>query len=89
MQPTNHIGQETVQLLRVSDVARRLSVSHGQAYRLINLGYLPAVAIGPRCLRVPEAAILALIARAWPAEPSASVTAGRQAEPRRHTGNRA
>jgi len=44
---------ESTQLLKVGDVARRLRLSRGTAYRLIQKGLIPSVRVG-RSLRVDE-----------------------------------
>jgi excisionase family DNA binding protein len=51
-------------LLRIPDVAAKLSVSRSEVYRLIALGRLPAVRLSERVLRVPAEAIEALVADA-------------------------
>jgi excisionase family DNA binding protein len=48
-------------LLRVGDVAARLSLRRATVYRLIRDGVLPAVHVG-RVVRVPEPALEAFIA---------------------------
>jgi excisionase family DNA binding protein len=48
-------------LLRVWEVALWLQVSKMTVYRMIHDGELPAARVGKRNLRVPRAAVLALL----------------------------
>jgi excisionase family DNA binding protein len=46
-----------IQLLRPAEVARVLSISRPEVYKLIAAGVIPAVRLGPRCLRIPRRAL--------------------------------
>ena len=48
------------QLLTLREAADRLSCSRHSLWRMIRAGQLPAVTIGARARRVPEAAVVAL-----------------------------
>ena len=50
--------------VRVSEAARRLSISRAAAYELVANGTLPAARLGPRMTRIPVAAIEELLDRA-------------------------
>jgi excisionase family DNA binding protein len=50
-------GALDLELLRPVEVAGLLRVSRPQVYRLLAAGLLPAVRLGPRCLRIPRRAL--------------------------------
>jgi excisionase family DNA binding protein len=58
-------------LLKPCEVAQRLGIGRTKVYDLINEGVLPAVKLGPRCTRIPLAALAQ-----WTLAPAHTVTSG-------------
>lgn len=54
-------------VLTVEETARVLRVSRGACYELVRTGRVPAVRLG-RTLRIPRAALLALLAEVGPTD---------------------
>ncbi len=46
----------------IPEAGERLGVGRSRAYQMAKAGVLPTVKVGPRSLRVPEAALEALVA---------------------------
>lgn len=44
-------------LMKVDEVAARWRVSRMTVYRMVKAGSLPCVKLGPRSIRIPEAAV--------------------------------
>lgn len=53
----------TDRLLKVAEVAERLSVTDSTVYRWIDDGSLPAISVGPKSTRVRESDLEELLAR--------------------------
>ena len=61
--PVDAVDGATVRLLRIGEIAERLSVSRSMAWKLIALGHLPSVRIG-RAVRVRPQDLEAYVADA-------------------------